>query len=268
MNENPRCDVSIVVPVRSEAGSVGPLAREIEDAFRSTRWTWECLWVDDGSRDGTLSTLKELHRREPRHRFISLERNCGQSAALAVGWTRASGLVLATLDGDLQNDPADLPRMLEELEHSSVDMVQGVRVHRQDGGVRRFISRLANGFRNRVTGVSIADAGCATRVFYRECIDGIPVFGGMHRFLPTLVEVRGYHVRETPVGHRRRPHGRSRYGVHDRVWVGILDTLWVAWFRRRRAQAAVAVDSDLMDLLVPPADSHPSGSERERVESR
>lgn len=242
-------DVSIVLPVLNEEGSVRRLAQEIQAAFSGTPWSWECLWIDDGSTDRTLRRLEELHSADPRHRYLSLSCNCGQSAALSVGFARARGRILATLDGDLQNDPADLPRLVREMEASCLHMVNGVRVRRRDSALRRLVSRLANRFRNRVTGAAVTDAGCSTRVFYRECIDGLAMFRGMHRFLPTLVEMQGYRMSEVPVNHRPRTHGRSTYGIPARLWVGLVDTLGVRWLRERALRPEVKASSDEEDLM-------------------
>jgi len=200
------------------------------------RWTrsWECLWIDDGSTDGTFDRLVDLHRRDPEHhQYAALERRSGQSGALVTGFRIARGEMVGTLDGDLQNDPAELPRLAAMLDRGRTDMATGVRTTRRDGWLRRVSSRIANGFRNRVTGDRIQDVGCSLRVFYRECVDDMPVFRGMHRFLPTLVRMRGFSVQEVPVSHRPRTLGRTKYGVHNRLWGGILDCFAVRWMRSR-----------------------------------
>ena len=231
-------DLSIVVPVRDERESIPRLAQEIEAVF-SAQASWECVWVDDGSTDGTLHALDALHGRDPRHHYVSLTRSNGQSAALAVGFHHASGRVVATLDGDLQNDPAELPRLIRQLDRGRVDMVTGVRTGRRDTAVRRISSRIANSFRNRVTGDRIRDVGCSLRAFYRDCIVDVPVFNGMHRFLPTLVRMHGFTVIEVPVGHRPRRYGRTKYGVHNRLWRGIADCLAVRWMQSRAVHPVV-----------------------------
>jgi glycosyltransferase involved in cell wall biosynthesis len=237
-------EVSIIVPVLNESESIPTLAEEITRAFDAAAWTWECLWVDDGSEDGSLEALRTLNRNDPRHRFISHDGNYGQSAALLTGLSGTRSRIVATLDGDLQNDPADLPRLIEMLEDSDAHMVNGVRASRQDNALRKLSSKIANAFRNRVSGATATDVGCSVRAFYRKCADGLPRFHGMHRFLPTLVAMRGFRVTETPVNHRPRIHGRTSYGVHNRLWVGIIDTFGVRWLASRGVSPRVAETSD------------------------
>jgi dolichol-phosphate mannosyltransferase len=205
-------------------------------AMRSTRWSWECVWVDDGSTDDTLAQIALLCAADPHHRFVELEGNHGQSAALAAGFVFSHGAVLATIDGDGQNDPADLPRLVALLIANNLHMVNGYRARSRFGVMRRLSSRVANAFRNRVTGDHVRDVGCSTRAMRRECLDGIFVFRGMHRFLPTLVRLNGYmRMAEVPVHHRARWMGASKYGVSNRLWVGIADTLAVRWISHRMA---------------------------------
>jgi glycosyltransferase involved in cell wall biosynthesis len=245
--EGSTCDVSVVVPVLNEEESVPLLAREVTAAFDGAPWSWECVWVDDGSTDGTLEQLRALNRDDPRHRYVAHDRNHGQSAALLTGFSRSSGRILATLDGDLQNDPADLPRLIEKLEAEDVHMVNGVRANRRDTLLRRLSSRIANGFRNRVSGATATDVGCSVRAFYRECADGLPRFHGMHRFLPTLVALRGWRITEVDVNHRPRELGTTSYGVHNRLWVGIADTFGVRWLSSRSVDPRVAEASEPAD---------------------
>jgi dolichol-phosphate mannosyltransferase len=236
-------EVSIVIPVMNESESIPVLADEVRQAFDGTAWAWECIWIDDGSTDGTLEALRCLNLDDPRQRFISHDRNYGQSAALLTGVSSARGRIIATLDGDLQNDPADLPRLIAMLEDGDVQMVNGVRANRQDSLLRKISSRIANGFRNRLSGATATDVGCSVRAFYRECMTGVPPFHGMHRFLPTLMAMRGWKVTETPVNHRPRVHGRTSYGVHNRLWVGIADTFGVRWLAARSVNPRVAQTS-------------------------
>jgi glycosyltransferase involved in cell wall biosynthesis len=231
--------VSIVIPLKDEEQSIPVLAEEITSVMDSSPYSWECLWVDDGSTDRSLEVLERLHASDARHNFVQLDGNYGQSAALAAGIGHASGDLIATLDADMQNDPRDIPRLIAELEKSGVDMVNGIREKRQDSWLRKASSTVANGFRNMVTGSRVTDVGCSMRVFRRECADGIPLFKGMHRFLPTLIETRGYKFTETPVNHRRRRFGRTKYGINNRLWAGLGDTLMVRWFRSRAVNPAV-----------------------------
>jgi len=227
-------DVSVVIPVKDEAANVVRLAGEIEAVMSATRWSWECVWVDDGSSDETLPLIRRLAAADRNHRFVELERNYGQSAALAAGFVYSRGAMLATIDGDGQNDPADLPRLIQLLAESNLHLVNSYRERSRFGPVRRLSSRIANAFRNRLTGEHIRDIGCSTRVMRRECLEGILVFSGMHRFLPTLVRLNGYdRMAEVPVHHRGRWKGTSKYGISNRLWVGIADTLAVRWMSRR-----------------------------------
>jgi dolichol-phosphate mannosyltransferase len=225
--------LSIVIPVMNEAESIPFLASEVESAMSSGDVDWECLWVDDGSTDETGSVLAGLESSNPRHRALPLAHNFGQSAALAVGFSVARGKVLGTLDGDGQNDPADLLRLLEHMHKSSADMVNGIRAKRKDSIVRKLSSQIANRFRNSLTGESVTDVGCAIRVFKRECVEKIPVFKGMHRFFPTLVKMQGFSITEIPVNHRPRERGKTKYGINNRLWVGLADTFAVMWMKRR-----------------------------------
>lgn len=225
--------VSVIVPVKNEEECVPELAAEIRQSMEKSPWSWECIWINDGSTDATAGILAELSRNDARHRRIELDRNYGQSAALAAGFSEARGEVLVTLDGDGQNDPADMPMLIRELQDRRVDMVNGVRAKRRDNWVRRVSSRLANGFRNWLTNEKVSDVGCAIRAFRKETVQHIPVFKGMHRFLPTLVRMQGYRIVEIPVGHRPRTKGRTKYGISNRLWVGIADTFAVCWMQRR-----------------------------------
>jgi dolichol-phosphate mannosyltransferase len=228
-------ELSVIIPVFNEEENVEDLAAEVDRALEGSGLTWECLWVDDGSTDGTADRLTIIAARDPkeRHRFLRFERNAGQSAALWAGFRHARGRLIATLDGDGQNDPRDLPRLVDMLRHGGYDMVNGYRAKRHDSWLRRISSRIANAFRNRVTGKTVRDVGCSTRVFRRECVEHLPPFKGLHRFLPTLVVLYGYRITETPVGHRPRRKGVTKYGIHNRLWVGLLDSFGVWWLRRR-----------------------------------
>jgi len=227
-------DVSVVIPVLDEVGNVSLLADEVSLALTETDWSWECLWVDDGSRDGTGPALDDIARDRPGHRVLHHTDNFGQSAALATGISNAAGRIVVTMDGDGQSNPADVPRLVRLLLERGADVVNGVRVRRRDSWVRRVSSRIGNGFRNRVTGERVHDVGCSLRAMRRECLDGILVFRGMHRFLPTLIRLNGYDVMiEAEVSHRPRVHGTTKYGVRNRLWVGMADTFVVLWMRHR-----------------------------------
>ncbi|MGH9748753.1 MAG: glycosyltransferase [Candidatus Polarisedimenticolia bacterium] len=234
--------LSLVIPVYNERDSLAPLLGEIQAALgaRGDRG-YEILFVDDGSTDGSDRVLAGLRRSDRRVRVVTLRANAGQSAALEAGFRRARGAVVVTLDADLQNDPADIPRLLEALE--SCDAVVGTRVRRRDGLLRRLSSRVANYVRNRLSDESIADTGCSLKAFRREALLRLRLYDGMHRFLPTLMRMEGFRVREIGVGHRPRRHGRSRYGFGHRVVPAFLDLLAVRWMKRRRLRYEVKDDA-------------------------
>jgi glycosyltransferase involved in cell wall biosynthesis len=223
--------ISIVVPVHDEEESIEPLHAELDAALRGLGEGVEILLVDDGSRDGSLAKMREVATRDPRVRVIVLEGHHGQTAAFEAGFERVRGDVTVTLDADLQNDPADIPRLLSALDDA--DVVNGVRVERRDGIVRRLSSRVANGFRNRLTGESVTDVGCSLRAIRTDFLRNVKLFRGMHRFLPTLLRLEGARVREIPVSHRPRRRGRSKYGIRNRLFVGLVDVFAVRWMRNR-----------------------------------
>ncbi len=232
-------DISIVIPVKNESDNIIPLAAEITAVMDPQPHSWECIWVDDGSTDDTLAALRVLSKSDPRHRYLSFEQNAGQSAALWAGFIEADGGIIATIDGDGQNDPADIPKLVLMLESGAADMVNGYRLRRKDNTIRRFASFVANSFRNFTTGRTVRDTGCSTRVLRRECMVSLPLFTGMHRFLPTLVAMRGFKLTEVPVNHRPRLKGRSKYSINNRLWVGLLDTFGVLWLRKRALRYGV-----------------------------
>lgn len=230
----PDLDVTIIVPVYNEEQNITRLADEIGTVMRATSWSWECLWIDDGSTDNSLAELQQLNSRDDNHQVFVLSVNYGQSAALAVGFAQARSKILVTLDGDGQNDPRDIPAMIERLLEDDADMVNGWRQKRMDSWVKKISSRIANGFRNWVTHEQVQDVGCSLRVFRHQCVGKIPVFKGMHRFLPTLSRLGGCtKIVEMPVRHRPREYGLTKYGIHDRLWVGLIDTLAVKWMKSR-----------------------------------
>ena len=222
--------LSVVVPVFDEEPNLAPLVREIGAALAGL--DFELLVIDDGSRDGTRAALARLAAEEPRLRALRHDRNYGQSAALASGFAAARGELLVTLDGDLQNDPADVPRLLAELERGW-DVVSGVRQRRQDSWVRRASSRIANGVRRAVLHDGISDVGCSLKAYRSRFVKRLPPFHGMHRFLPALASMEGARVTELPVAHRPRRFGKSKYNISNRLWRGIADLLGVWWLRHR-----------------------------------
>lgn len=228
-----RPDLSVVFPVYNEEENLPLLLGEIAAALEGKGWTYEIVAVDDGSTDRSLHVLHELRAQYPTLRVLALEKNSGQTAALDAAWRGARGRLVVSLDADLQNDPADIPAMMEKLEHSSADMVIGVRVNRADTWSRRMQSRIGNGVRNWITGDQITDTGCSLKLVRREAIDRVRLFTGMHRFLPTLVRYAGYKVVEMPVHHRARQFGQSKYGAMNRAFRGLADCMAVRWMGKR-----------------------------------
>jgi glycosyltransferase involved in cell wall biosynthesis len=239
-------EVSLVIPVKDEAENVLLLADEIRAAMEPSPYAWECIWVDDGSSDGTGDLLRHAAAADPRQRVLTLERNFGQSAAMACGISAARGKLLVTLDGDGQSDPADIPGMLALLVAKDVDLVNGWRAKREDSGVRKVASRIANAFRNWVTEEEVRDVGCSLRVMRRDCVRHLFVFRGMHRFLPTLMRLNGLgRTLEVPVHHRPRLRGKTKYGINNRLWVGLADLFGVWWLLRRTVAPRVRADTAL-----------------------
>ena len=229
-------ELSVIVPVYNEEANVLPLAQEVARALATQQRVFELLFVDDGSTDGTWSQIVAARDRDPRVRGLRHDRNGGQSAAFWTGLVRATGPIVATLDGDGQNDPADLPALLAALDRA--DMVCGHRVKRQDGGIRRLSSRAARWARRVALGIDIQDAGCFLRVFRRSALENILPFNGWHRFLPVLVSGAGRSVLELPVNHRPRRAGVSKYGIGNRLWRGLYDLVGVAWMLKRSLRPA------------------------------
>ncbi len=226
-------DLSVVFPVYNEEENVPILLDEIARALDGKGWSYEIIAVDDGSRDRSLEALRSLKSKYPTLRIITFEKNSGQTAALDAGWRAARGRFVVSLDADLQNDPADIPKMMEELQRSAADMIIGVRVNRQDTWSRRMQSKIGNSVRNWITGDRITDTGCSLKLARREAIEPVRLFTGMHRFLPTLVRHAGFKVIETPVNHRPRRFGTSKYGAMNRAFRGLADCLAVRWMSSR-----------------------------------
>jgi glycosyltransferase involved in cell wall biosynthesis len=226
--------VSVVVPVRNEAENVGPLTDEIAAAL-SGRWTFELVFVNDGSTDGTEAALAALKAERPWLRQVKHDSSCGQSAAVRSGVAAARAPLVATLDGDGQNDPSFIPALLTALEHgANIGLVAGQRVGRRSGGFKKLQSRIANGVRAAILRDGTRDTGCGLKAFRRDAFLALPYFDGLHRFLPALFRRDGYAIAYVDVIDRPRRHGVSNYGLWDRLWVGILDLAGVRWLIRRR----------------------------------
>lgn len=225
-------DVSIIVPAYNEEENLEPLTQEIFAAMAKTNFGYEIVIVDDASTDQSRSVIETLKARHPALTSVHHVVKCGQSAGQATGFQSAKGAIVVTMDADLQNDPADIPNLLKALEPDA-DCVCGVRSVRMDSFAKRISSKIANGFRNFVTGDRVTDAGCTFRSIRKDALREIPVFNGMHRFLPTLLRAQGFRVVEIPVNHRPRTKGLSKYGINDRLWRGIRDCFAIRWYRAR-----------------------------------
>jgi dolichol-phosphate mannosyltransferase len=232
-------DVSVVIPVCNEQDNVEPLAREIHAAL-SGRYAFETIFVDDGSTDGTAQAVGAARGRGmPEIRLIRHAVRSGQSAAIATGVRDARAPWIATLDGDGQNDPADIPSLLEAARTSPsprLRLVMGNRTTRRDTWLRRLSSRVANGVRGGLLKDGTPDTGCGIKVFDRAVFMDMPRFNHMHRFMPALFQREGFEVTSVPVNHRERTRGKSKYGVHNRLWVGIVDLFGMMWLIRRASR--------------------------------
>jgi dolichol-phosphate mannosyltransferase len=229
-------DVSVVVPLYNEEQSVAMLQRELADAL--TEFDYEIIFVDDGSRDETVARIAA----NPRTRILRFEKNAGQSAAIFAGLQAVRSEVAVLIDGDLQNDPADIPRLLAEISRGA-DLVCGYRARRKDTLLKRITSRVANFVRSRFTRDGVRDTGCTLKAMRRDCIGALVPFKGMHRFIPALVKGAGYRLVEIPVNHRPRRFGQSKYGLGNRALRATIDMFGVRWLLSRRLNYQVRDDS-------------------------
>ncbi len=240
----PVLDVSVVIPVCNEQDNVLPLAREIHAALEG-RYRYETIFVDDGSTDGTAEAVSAARRNGmPEIRLIRHSVRSGQSAAVATGVREARAPWIATLDGDGQNDPGDIPNLLDAARTTAsprLRLVMGNRTTRRDTWLRRLSSRVANGVRGWMLKDGTPDTGCGIKVFDRAVFMDMPRFNHMHRFMPALYQREGYEVVSVPVNHRERTRGKSKYGLHNRLWVGIVDLFGVMWLIRR-ASPRIRID--------------------------
>ena len=235
MDLNPTLDLSVVVPVHNERDNVAPLVREIEAALAPLSLTWEMVYVDDRSRDDTLAQLRALKAAHPRLRVLHHRSQSGQSTALRTGIKAARGRWIATLDGDGQNDPADIPKLLaaRDAGNPKTRLYAGWRVQRRDSGSKRWASKVANAIRARLLRDETPDTGCGIKLFERAVYLDLPYFDHMHRYLPALVKRAGWQSISVPVNHRERTAGQSKYNNLQRAWVGLKDLRGVAWLIQR-----------------------------------
>lgn len=235
-------DLSVVIPVYNEETSLSPLWAELREVLERLGIAFEVVFVDDGSRDRSAEIIRSFREADQRVRLVRLKTNGGETAATDAGFKAARGRRIVIMDADLQNDPADIPMLIAYLDHW--DAVTGWRIDRAAGDnlVRRASSRIANRIRNWVSDETIQDSGCTFRAFRRECLRGLALYRGFHRFIPTLLRMRGYRVIEVPVGHRPRRFGQSKYGVLNRAVVAFVDLLVIRWMNARLLRYEVVED--------------------------
>jgi dolichol-phosphate mannosyltransferase len=231
MREYHPIDISVVVPVYNEEENLRVLIPQIAEVLKPLGKTFEMIFVDDDSKDQSRQLLKKMALEYPQIRILGFKKNCGETAAGAAGIKEARGRIVITIDADLQNDPKDIPRMLDYLKE--YDMVTGWRQKREDSWVKRITSRIANRIRNSLSGEEIQDSGCTFRAYKRECLQEIKLYKGMHRFIPTLVKMEGFRVIEIPIAHHPRQFGVSKYTTWNRMWRAFIDLLAVKWMKSR-----------------------------------
>ena len=223
-------DLSLVIPVMNEQENIHPLLKSIAIALDKTAFEYEVIFVDDGSTDQTVQNIQSA--KNPRVRTVVLNKNYGQTAAMAAGIDEAKGNYIVTLDGDLQNDPADIPAMITKLEEEDMDVVAGIRANRQDGMLLRKVpSKLANAMIRKLTGVYLHDYGCTLKVFRQDIAKNLGLYGELHRFIPVLAQLQGAKLTEMPVAHHARVHGKSKYGI-GRTFKVISDLLLMVFFQK------------------------------------
>lgn len=224
-------EFSIVVPLKDEEENIAPLFAETASIMGSLDKTWEFICIDDGSTDGTAKVLEALQNQHGHVQVITFDRNYGQSSAFDAGFKAARGRYIITLDGDRQNDPADIPKLIEVMKEC--DLVCGQRTTRRDSWSKKITSLLANYIRSRVCQDGIHDTGCSLKIYRRDCLRQIKMYQGMHRFLPALFKIEGFRIKEVPVNHRQRTHGKTKYNFLNRSFNTIFDMLAVLWMRSR-----------------------------------
>jgi len=223
--------ISIIIPAYNEEENLVPLTQHLFEVINNLGQESEIIFIDDGSTDKSLTTMQDLRNTYPQIRIIKFEHNCGQSAAFDCGFKVAKGDIIITMDADLQNDPKDIPRLIEALE--DCDMVYGWRRKRQDPPLKLIASRIANFIRNKLTGEKIKDVGCSLKAYKRKCLHNLKLYNGMHRFLPTLIKLEGFKVKEIGVSHHPRKYGKSKYNIRRRLIWPFLDLLAVRWMKKR-----------------------------------
>ncbi len=237
---NPEKRLSVVIPVFNEAPNVRPLVEELAPVLRSLAMPFEIIFVDDGSTDNTREILETVASEDANVRVVSLSRNYGQTAAFDAGFKAASGEIVVTMDGDLQNDPHDIPKLLQEM--GRYDLVCGWRWNRKDKLLKRISSAVANYVRRKTCRDRFKDIGCSLKAYRRECLDKIKLYDGLHRFFPILFEMEGFRVAEVKVNHRPRRHGKSKNNIRNRLVKGFRAMKCVAWLKKNRLDYEIRED--------------------------
>jgi dolichol-phosphate mannosyltransferase len=227
---------SVVIPLKNEERNIRALVEELEPIMASLQQPWELICVDDGSTDKTRAILRTLAQEKPYLKTLAFDKNYGQSSAFDAGFREAQGQFLITLDGDRQNDPADIPKMVALMQDQGYDLVCGIRKERRDTWLKRLLSLVANQVRSRICADGIEDTGCSLKVYRKSCLDRIKMYQGMHRFLPSLFKIEGFRIAQIPVNHRERTEGVSNYTLVNRSFNTIWDMLAVLWMRKRTLQ--------------------------------
>lgn len=225
-------EISVVIPVFNEDENISILSSAIHTAMSDIGYSYECIFVDDGSTDESHKEMKRVCEENDNFRIVRLKDNCGQTAALDAGFKASRGKYIVMMDADLQNDPFDIPLLIVNID--GYDMVYGWRFKRQDPLIKIVSGKVANYIRNKLTSENIKDTGCSLKIFRRECLNKIRLYNGMHRFLPTLFKMEGFSVKEVRVKHNPRVFGKSKYNVRNRIFKSFLDLLAVRWMKKRQ----------------------------------
>lgn len=223
---------SVVVPLKNESENITDLIEELEPIMNGLKQPWELICIDDGSSDRTVEILHSLLKKKKYLRILEFTRNFGQSSAFHAGFKAAKGEFVITMDGDRQNDPSDIPKMVAEM--ADCDLICGHRVNRRDPWHKKITSRLANALRSKLCKDGVQDTGCSLKIYRTQCLHQIKMYHGMHRFLPALFSIEGFRVKEVPVNHRARTRGVTKYNMFNRSFNTIADMLAVRWMRMRR----------------------------------